>query len=147
MTLSDRHPVDVIAEAFVDQLRRGLSPDIEKIADANPEHADVIRRTLPSLRAVEKLNGHFDFDAADHADDHFTTVAMPAKLGDFRLVRQIGRGGMGVVYEAVQESLQRRVALKVIGPASVCSKQNRQRFRREAEAIAGLHHTNIVAVY
>src|SRR5205085_12517278 len=68
-------------------------------------------------------------------------------LGDFRIVREIGRGGMGVVYEAVQMSLGRRVALKVLPFAAALDAKQLQRFQNEAQAAAQLHHTNIVPVY
>jgi serine/threonine protein kinase len=71
----------------------------------------------------------------------------PRSLGDFDLLRQIGRGGMGTVYEARQRSLNRRVALKVLNGGLGLSGRAVQRFRREAEAAARLHHTNIVPVY
>jgi serine/threonine protein kinase len=68
-------------------------------------------------------------------------------LGDFRLIREIGRGGMGVVYEATQLSLGRSVAVKVLPMAAALDPRRLQRFRNEAQAAAGLHHTNIVPVY
>jgi hypothetical protein len=70
-----------------------------------------------------------------------------AVLGDFRLLRQVGRGGMGVVYEAEQVSLRRPVALKVLPLAAVLDERQLRRFRVEAQAAAQLHHTNIVPVY
>jgi serine/threonine protein kinase/tetratricopeptide (TPR) repeat protein len=73
--------------------------------------------------------------------------AMPARLGDFEVVRELGRGGMGVVYEAVQVSLGRRVALKVLAGGLGLTPRAVERFRREAGAAAKLHHTNIVPVY
>jgi WD40 repeat protein/serine/threonine protein kinase len=68
-------------------------------------------------------------------------------LGDFCIVREIGRGGMGIVYEAVQVSLGRRVALKVLPFAAAMDTKQLQRFKNEAQAAALLHHTNIVPVY
>jgi serine/threonine protein kinase len=68
------------------------------------------------------------------------------RLGDFEVVRELGRGGMGVVYLARQVSLNRLVALKVLGGLAL-SPRAVQRFRREAEAAAKLHHTNIVQVF
>ena len=69
------------------------------------------------------------------------------RLGDFEIVRELGRGGMGIVYEAQQLSLNRRVALKVMNAPLGLTPQGVLRFRREAEAAAKLHHTNIVPVY
>jgi serine/threonine protein kinase/Tfp pilus assembly protein PilF len=69
------------------------------------------------------------------------------RLGDFELLRELGRGGMGVVYAARQVSLDRRVALKVLPPALGLTSQSKQRFEREARAAAKLHHTNIVPVH
>jgi len=68
-------------------------------------------------------------------------------LGDFKLIRQIGRGGMGIVYEATQLSLGRRVAVKVLSLAGAMDEKHLQRFKNEAQAAANLHHTNIVPVY
>src|SRR5580704_16142625 len=69
------------------------------------------------------------------------------RIGEFEVVRELGRGGMGIVYEAVQTSLGRRVALKVLGGGLGLTPRAVDRFRREAAAAAKLHHTNIVPVY
>src|SRR5262249_48733918 len=68
-------------------------------------------------------------------------------LGDFRIIREVGRGGMGIVYEAEQMSLQRRVALKVLPFAGAMDSRQLQRFKNESLAAAQLHHTNIVPVH
>ncbi len=87
-------------------------------------------------------------DTHDHAAAVRTggSVPMPERLGEFRLLRELGRGGMGVVYEALQESLGRHVALKVIHHGHLDDRR-RQRFTREAQAVAQLHHTNIVPIF
>ena len=71
----------------------------------------------------------------------------PAQLGDFRILREVGRGGMGAVYEAEQISLGRRVALKVMRFAGLADTQSVERLQREAETVARLHHTNIVPIF
>jgi serine/threonine protein kinase len=80
-------------------------------------------------------------------DSSVTTDLLGKRLGDFEIVRELGRGGMGVVYEARQTSLNRRVALKVLGASLGLTSRAVDRFRREAAAAARLHHTNIVPVY
>jgi serine/threonine protein kinase len=83
-------------------------------------------------------------DASSHVN---AKTSNPQRLGDFEIVREIGRGGMGVVYEARQVSLNRKVALKVLSGGLGLTPKAVQRFHREAEAAAKLHHTNIVPVY
>src|SRR5581483_4707365 len=89
---------------------------------------------------------------SDGPDDSTGGVTVQAttrveRLGDYRILREVGRGGMGVVYEAEQESLGRRVALKVLPDAALSDAQQILRFQREARAAARLHHTNIVPVF
>src|ERR1700719_3500507 len=74
------------------------------------------------------------------------TIQPEGPLGDFRIVREVGRGGMGIVYEAVQISLGRRVALKVLPFAATLDPRQLQRFHNEARAAAGLQHAHIVPV-
>src|SRR5262245_22441937 len=76
-----------------------------------------------------------------------TTDPVGKRLGEFDVTSELGRGGMGVVYEAVQTSLGRRVALKVLGTGLGLTPKAVERFRREAAAAAKLHHTNIVPIY
>ncbi len=132
---SDRD-LDRLLEEYIGRLRRGESPTIEEYAAANPELAADIRDLFPTLDAMEKAKS----PSAENGP-------APERIGEFRIVREAGRGGMGVVYEAIQESLGRRVALKVLPPAFVGDERGIERFRREARAAARLHHTNIVPVF
>jgi serine/threonine protein kinase len=136
MTTDDRDPIDVLAEDFADRLRRGEHPSVGAYADAHPEHADQLRDLLPAVAQMEMLKRF-----------RHPVAALPDRLGDFRIVRELGRGGMGVVFEAVQESLGRPVALKVLARHGQLDATRRERFVREAQAAAKLHHTNIVPVF
>src|SRR5262249_4790976 len=86
-------------------------------------------------------------DASDGPGSPALAAAPLERLGDYRIIREVGRGGMAVVYEAEQESLGRHVALKVLLRHSPLDPRHAARFQREARAAARLHHTNIVPVY
>ncbi len=133
---SDECHLDRLLEDYLSRLRRGEKPTIEEYAAAHPELAGDIRDLFPALSAMEEIKG------SSAAED-----APPERIGDFRIVREAGRGGMGVVYEAIQESLGRRVALKVLPRELLGDLKGLERFRREARAAARLHHTNIVPVF
>src|SRR5207247_7454246 len=111
-----------------------------------PEWADRIRALFPALVVMEKVRPGPD-DGTGAGAEAGAADARPERLGDFRIVREIGHGGMGVVYEAEQESLGRHVALKVLPLPALLDPRHLQRFRREARAAARLHHTNIVPVH
>lgn len=137
----DRDPVDLLAEEFAERFRRGERPSVSEYAARHPDLADQIRDLLPAVAQMEQLK-QLRRVATAEADD-----SPPDRLGDFRIVREVGRGGMGVVFEAVQESLGRRVALKLLSRHAQLDAARRERFLREAQAAAKLHHTNIVPVF
>jgi WD40 repeat protein/serine/threonine protein kinase len=101
----------------------------------------------PAHAGLHPLHPHDTPSRAGAASDRFAEIQPEGPLGDFRIVREIGRGGMGVVYEAVQISLGRKVALKVLPFAAALDQKQLQRFKNEAQAAATLHHTNIVPVH
>ncbi len=147
-TSSERDPVEVLADEFVQRRRRGETPSLTEYVQRFPKLADEIRAVFPAIVALEKFG-----PAAAEASAGLTpqraeiTRSMAESIGDYRILREVGRGAMGVVYEAEQQSLDRRVALKVLPWHSVANAKAVERFRREARAAARLHHTNIVPVF
>jgi serine/threonine protein kinase/WD40 repeat protein len=135
-----------LAHEFVERLRRGEAPTVEQLAAEHPELADEVRELIPTMLLMEQLD-----PAANFGDTQRTTSAdepqFPWQLGEYRILRRIGQGGMGTVYEAVQESLGRHVALKILSRSDTKNATLHERFKREAQAAAQLHHTNIVPVF
>ena len=139
--------LDDLIEAFAAKLQAGEHIDPEAYAQEHPERGEELRRILPAMLVLADLaqsSGHLLPTGNSRGDDSDTALG---ELGDFRILREIGRGGMGVVYEAEQISLGRRVALKVLPFAAALDSKQLQRFKNEAQAAAHLHHTNIVPVH
>ncbi len=147
--ISDPELLHRLTAEWRQRLRRGEQPDVNEYIAKYPERAEQIRALLLGLTVVETPN-ELRPETAEATRLYIASpqsAVMPIRLGDFRILREIGRGGMGIVYEAEQESLRRRVALKVLPAGSLLEQQLRQRFQREARAAARLHHTNIVPVF
>ena len=134
-----------LAEEFLDRYRAGQRPPLKEYVDRHPELAAEIREVFPAMAMMEHIALADETIDADHNEP----VAIPhlEQLGDYRVIREVGRGGMGIVYEAEQASLGRHVALKVLPAQSLRDVKQRRRFEREARAAAKLHHTNIVPVF
>ena len=136
--------LDELVEELCDMLQSGTAIDVDELVDRYPHLAERIREICPALVA---LNG-LDREIGDERQtDDSTKIIDRQELGDFRLIRQIGRGGMGVVYEAEQLSIPRKVALKILPLASLVDHRALQRFKNEVAAIATLNHPHIVSVY
>jgi len=149
---ADRNPVDVLAEEFVDRRRRGECPSLTEYTRKYPELAEAIADLFPALLVMERVKPVAEVRPASGGPDAAffpTDLVRPAQsqFGDFRILREVARGGMGVVYEAVQESLGRHVALKILPRTDRVSSTQLQRFQLEACSAGRLHHGNIVPVY
>lgn len=133
-----------ILDDLTSRATAGENVDVQQYFVEHPEFADRLRNLLPTIEVLVGLDSDRSGSSPSPA---VSSASVPRQLGDFRLIQEIGRGGMGIVYEAEEISLQRRVALKVLPFASVLDERQLQRFRNEARAVAGLHHPNIVPVY
>jgi WD40 repeat protein/serine/threonine protein kinase/Tfp pilus assembly protein PilF len=133
-------------EEYLAAAEAGTAPPREEFLARHPELAEDLDACLAALRFIGR--------AADGPRSVVAEVAgvqapeqSPGQLGDFRILREVGRGGMGVVYEAEQVSLGRRVALKVLPFAATLDSRHLQRFQNEARAAASLDHPHIVHVH
>jgi serine/threonine protein kinase len=145
---TDRHngrePLETIVDRFLGELRNGQQPDIEACVRRAPHLAEQLRELLPLAGAMERWKADQDLSPARRS--------MPAQrrfewLGNCRIRREIGRGGMGVVYEAEQHPSGRRVAVKVLPWRFPRSSLWREQFEQEARTAARLQHPHIVPVF
>src|SRR5262245_40231097 len=136
-----------LAEEFVARYRKGERPSIKEYCDRHPQLADEIREVFPAVAMMENIapeDASLSGQLKAPADSAGTALE---QLGDFRIIREVGRGRVGVVYEVGHVSLGQDVALKVLAQKSSSDAKQKRRFEREARAAAKLHHTNIVPVF
>ena len=147
LTLEQKQRLTEVLEQYLCALERGVPLRIERL---QADHPDLVERMEVYLESLTRLHGAaigFRCSGAPAPVECAATESDEKRLGDFVLVREVGRGGMGIVYEAVQVSLGRRVALKVLPFAAVLDTQQIARFKNEAQAAAQLNHPNIVPVF
>jgi serine/threonine protein kinase len=134
-----------VLDEYLAQMRAGSAPAPAELLAQHPDLADDLKECLACLDLIRQAGQSTRQPGilGETLDADRGTTA----LGDFRIVREIGKGGMGVVYEAEQLSLNRRVALKVLPFAAALDSRHLQRFKNEAQAAACLHHSNIVPIY
>ncbi|MFO0914719.1 MAG: protein kinase [Pirellulales bacterium] len=121
-----------VLDEYLAALKEGQAPSRQELLAQYPQLAGQLEACLAGLEFIHTAE---------------TQPDPQRRLGDFRIVREVGRGGMGAVFEAEQLSLGRRVALKILRFGGVSDKEAIERFRREAETVAKLHHTNIVPIF
>jgi hypothetical protein len=142
---------------LTEALRRGEAPEVDRVGAQHPELAGELRELWAAALIAEEVGNSSGAvpmtpgapdDAAASCDRAHATPLAPAKVfGDYELLEEIGRGGMGVVYRARQLRLPRTVALKMILRGELASSSDVARFRAEAESAARLDHPHIVPVY
>ena len=135
----DSGSLDRIAEEYSELVRAGTAPPVDDFVARYPNAPAQLRSLLTSIAMIEGLKS--DPPAPDSRSPGID------RLDDYRIVREIGRGGMGIVFEAVHQSLGRRVAIKVLSSGLLGDQKHLARFKREARAAAKLRHTNIVPVF
>jgi len=133
-----RDPIEAMLDEYLTARRGGSSPDLAPFLTRAGARAGELRELIESATMLDDLKGSRPRGLSLHT---------PQVLGDYRIVAEIGRGGMGVVYEAEQITLGRRVALKVLPPQALRGESRLQRFKREAQTAAKLHHSNIVPIF
>jgi eukaryotic-like serine/threonine-protein kinase len=139
--LDDERLADQVADV-AERIVRGETPDLARFEQGSPGVSESLRRLLPTIRRMS------EFSDKERTEAHLARRTRPPDvLGDFRLGKEIGRGGIGVVYEATQISLGRRVAVKVLPPTSLLDPRHLRRFEIEAQAAAALQHPNIVPIF
>ena len=144
-TRDETQTLEDIVEQFTAEIRAGQTPDVQQFVEQNPAHADELPDLLSSVAMIEGLKNYSPNSSVP--DQQFTDIDVPDFLGEYRIVREIGRGGMGIVFEAVHETLGRRVAIKVMTVGLISNTKHLERFHREAISAASLHHTNIASVF
>jgi serine/threonine-protein kinase len=145
----DEHLAELLAQ-LADRAQQGEVVDIDEVTRQYPELAAELRELWGAVMLADAVGTQAAASQAESirvADEPSHALELPCQLGDYELLEELGRGGMGVVYRARQKSLSREVAVKLILRGKLASETERRRFRAEAEAAAGLDHPGIVPVY
>lgn len=139
--------LDSIVDEFTSQIRAGLNPQVIDFQERYPQLHCQLEELLGSVKAIESLKSTAAGKAGSSASFDRTQFPMPETIGEYQVLSELGRGGMGVVYLGKHQTLGREVAIKVLPPSLAASEDRVDRFQSEAQAAARLHHTNIVGVF
>lgn len=140
-----QEPVDVAVSRFAEDVRLGRSPSVADYLRQYSQHAEELAELLPLIASLERWSVDKEIECVR---SNFPEDFSNRQLGDYRVIREIGRGGMGVVFEAAHVKTGTPVAVKLLPFRFVADLPRRQaQFLREAETIARLSHRNIIPVY
>ncbi|MFM8930637.1 MAG: protein kinase domain-containing protein, partial [Gemmataceae bacterium] len=134
--------LEEVVLAWLEACRAGWAPERSRFLAAYPDLRAELSEFVEGQAAVSGAGAELPRESPGGVP-----LEELGTLGDFRLIREVGRGGMGVVYEAEQITLRRRVALKVLPFAAALDSRQLERFRNEALAAANLRHDHIVPVF
>ncbi len=141
----DPEILERVVHEFTQRLRSGEHPSIAEYQEKYPALQSELEDLLASVAMIEQLKPNASAATSSRSNlDEFSALK---QIGSYTIVGELGRGGMGIVFEAIHESLGRRVAIKVMPTPLVNREKHVERFEREAKAAAKLHHTNIVSVH
>src|SRR5262245_27797947 len=142
--------IDEIIAEYLRAADAGSRPDCEALLAKYPDHAESLRTFFADLDAADRVAAPLrppDSDATLAPSAPAAPFGVVRYFGDYELIEELARGGMGVVYRAKQVSLNRAVAVKMILAGALASADDVRRFRTEAEAAANLDHPNILPIY
>lgn len=150
----DQYLADVLAE-ITDKVCQGEAVDFHAICEQHPTLADDLQQLWGAVLVTDTAGTAYDEapvvpdvpDVSEDSSARWRSLRLPTTIGDFDLLEEVGRGGMGVVFRARQRSLDREVAIKMILRGRLASDADLQRFMAEAAATASLDHPSIVPVY
>ncbi|EMI28822.1 serine/threonine-protein kinase [Rhodopirellula europaea] len=150
----DQYLADVLAE-ITDKVCQGEAVDFHAICEQHPTLADDLQQLWGAVLVTDTAGTAHDEapvvpdvpDVSEDSSARWRSLRLPTTIGDFDLLEEVGRGGMGVVFRARQRSLDREVAIKMILRGRLASDADLQRFMAEAAATASLDHPSIVPVY
>lgn len=136
-----------LVELALVALHRGEEPNVSQLTQEHPELEQELRELLATARLAEELGPEADLDTMVTDSRSALFEEPPSSIGDYKVLEELGRGGMGIVYKAWQQSLDREVAIKMLLIGAAAGQQERARFLQEAVAAARLDHSAIVPVH
>ncbi len=138
-------PLDALIASYVQAIEAGQVPNRQELLDQNPDHAEALTAFFADFDRMDRVASPFRMSAEFDETNVFGaegSTALPTLryFGDYELLEEVARGGMGIVYKARQTSLNRLVALKMILAGTFATPREVARFQAEAEAAANLDH-------